>query len=1012
MVEVRFINDTTPIEVTSETQETEIEVTSETQETEIEVGGLAHADLSGRDLPDQHPVSAITGLQEALLEKQDVLTAGENIQIENGVISATDTTYTAGTGISIENGVISNTQTSAEWGNIGGDITAQTDLQNALNLKANVSDIPTKTSDLTNDSGFITNSALVGYATESYVDTGLNGKQDKLTQAQLDAVNSGANTTNIGQISTNTSGIADINALIPNQATSSNQLADKSFVNSSINNMAAFYITSDVAGDPFATRAALIAGPYYFRGEIRTPTQNDYALVSEDETHDDLTSRYMYDGGQWVWQYTLNNTKFTQAQIDAINSGITDGLVAKITTNETTINNHIADKTNPHEVTKAQVGLSNVDNTSDLNKPISTATQTALNSKQDTISDLATIRSGAALGATAVQPSDLATVATSGNYNDLSNKPIIPAAQVNADWNATSGVARILNKPIIPTVPTNVSAFTNDAGYITSSALSGYATENYVDNVLDAKQDNLTAGTDLEIVTESGETITVSGNGSVTLNNAEANSLNYVKLFGTCIQNSTPTPTNPVDIICNNGTLTLDSATQQIIAVGTTETVRDSLNNTAIAQNLLSIWDAEDESIVYKDEQDILTGNITRRVGYYVLTGEETFYYLSSEHLFYSSSSLKNENPLGAVNCLCNYYRGKKTSKNRQVGDCYILASGRLDFLDDRFNSTVSFKSWLAEKYAEGDPVIVIFPLETPTTETVPSQVLNTTEGTNTLSIVQSSIPNLGMEVNYNEKGKDIINFTNDSRYITSSALTPYALSSSLATVATSGSYNDLSNKPTIPTVNNPTITFTQGGTTKGTITLNQSSNQTIAFDAGGGSGSSYTAGTGIDITNDIISVTAPTLINSTTDTSTGVTKSLYIQNAKGLTTVSDKIYALVVGSANTNPGNHGTIVGISANCISTSATNSVALGCGQRTNASYAIQIGGRYLATNSDANTFKVSNANGNFEMMDANGKIPSGRLPIATSVSSSSTNDETVGAKLFYDTCGDIETLINAL
>jgi hypothetical protein len=39
-------------------------------------------------------------------------------------------------------------------------------------------------------------------------------------------------------------------------------------------------------------------------------------------------------------------------------------------------------------------------------------------------------------------------------------------------------------------------------------------------------------------------------------------------------------------------------------------------------------------------------------------------------------------------------------------------------------------------------------------------------------------------------------NSSNPSGYITNSALTPYALSSSLATVATSGSYNDLSNKP------------------------------------------------------------------------------------------------------------------------------------------------------------------------------------------------------------------------
>ena len=44
---------------------------------------------------------------------------------------------------------------------------------------------------------------------------------------------------------------------------------------------------------------------------------------------------------------------------------------------------HEADHSNPHQVTKAQVGLGNADNTSDLNKPISTATQTALDTKVD-----------------------------------------------------------------------------------------------------------------------------------------------------------------------------------------------------------------------------------------------------------------------------------------------------------------------------------------------------------------------------------------------------------------------------------------------------------------------------------------------------------------------------------------------------------------------------------------------------------------------------------------------------
>lgn len=49
-----------------------------------------------------------------------------------------------------------------------------------------------------------------------------------------------------------------------------------------------------------------------------------------------------------------------------------------------------------------------------------------------------------------------------------------------------------------------------------------------------------------------------------------------------------------------------------------------------------------------------------------------------------------------------------------------------------------------------------------------------------------------------------------------------------LAKVATSGSYDDLSNKPTIPIVGNGTVTIKQGGSSKGTFTMNQSGNTTI----------------------------------------------------------------------------------------------------------------------------------------------------------------------------------------
>lgn len=70
------------------------------------------------------------------------------------------------------------------------------------------------------------------------------------------------------------------------------------------------------------------------------------------------------------------------------------------------------------------------------------ATKAELSSKQDKINDLPAIREGATAGATAVQPEDLAAVAMSGSYNDLTNKP---------------------------TIPSKTSQLTNDSGFINSS---------------------------------------------------------------------------------------------------------------------------------------------------------------------------------------------------------------------------------------------------------------------------------------------------------------------------------------------------------------------------------------------------------------------------------------------------------------------------------------------------------------------------------------------------------------
>ena len=52
-----------------------------------------------------------------------------------------------------------------------------------------------------------------------------------------------------------------------------------------------------------------------------------------------------------------------------------------VNVNSNNLDGHVASTSNPHSVTKTQVGLGNADNTSDVNKPVSTAQQTALDLK-------------------------------------------------------------------------------------------------------------------------------------------------------------------------------------------------------------------------------------------------------------------------------------------------------------------------------------------------------------------------------------------------------------------------------------------------------------------------------------------------------------------------------------------------------------------------------------------------------------------------------------------------------
>ena len=117
--------------------------------------------------------------------------------------------------------------------------------------------------------------------------------------------------------------VNSIDAVIPSAATCSNQLADKNYVDDSINSVTAYYITKNAQGDQWDTYAELAAASTFYSGWVqRTPTRNDYTIVLADENHDNATTRYIYNSG-WEYQYTVNETAMTQAQLDAINSGIT-----------------------------------------------------------------------------------------------------------------------------------------------------------------------------------------------------------------------------------------------------------------------------------------------------------------------------------------------------------------------------------------------------------------------------------------------------------------------------------------------------------------------------------------------------------------------------------------------------------------------------------------------------------------------------------------------------------------
>lgn len=166
-------------------------------------------------------------------------------------------------------------------------------------------------------------SDLLGDAASDY---NTLGKLEDAIQAEA--------TTRSGETEALDGRLDNIEDVIPSAASSSNQLADKSFVNSSISTATAEYqgsynSVSDLSLSVSATHSQIATA---LGTEISGADNNDYCFVqipTADATPTDIAKvdRYKYNGTAWSFEYELNNSGYTDAQWAAINSGITTNLV-------------------------------------------------------------------------------------------------------------------------------------------------------------------------------------------------------------------------------------------------------------------------------------------------------------------------------------------------------------------------------------------------------------------------------------------------------------------------------------------------------------------------------------------------------------------------------------------------------------------------------------------------------------------------------------------------------------
>ena len=201
---------------------------------------------------------------------------------------------------------------------------------------ASIEKVPTKTSDLINDSD---------YQTQSQVSESINNSispiQNSINTEITNRIN-GDNSLqeNIDNLQTYMDELQtmldNLKLLVPTQASESNQLADKNFVNSSIQTNTANFRGNWNTWEEVPTDPSLYPSDY---AGSKTPTENDYMVVQDASSYGQAykgTWRFKYSGNWaevgkngWHHEYQVNETPLTTEQLATLNSGLTATNVIK-----------------------------------------------------------------------------------------------------------------------------------------------------------------------------------------------------------------------------------------------------------------------------------------------------------------------------------------------------------------------------------------------------------------------------------------------------------------------------------------------------------------------------------------------------------------------------------------------------------------------------------------------------------------------------------------------------------